>query len=48
MSHQTSHNHYNRPSLHKVTQYFGEWQDQAMPGGVGVGISIVAYVRRLP
>jgi len=45
MSHQTRHNHYNRTRLDKVTQYFGEWRDQAMPG---VRISIVAHLRRLP
>jgi hypothetical protein len=44
MSHQTSHNHYNRTSLYKVTQYFGQWREQAMPG---VGIRSVARVRRL-
>jgi hypothetical protein len=45
MSHHTRHNHYNRTSLDKVTQHFGEGRDQAMPG---VRISIVAHVRRLP
>jgi len=40
MSPQPGHNHYNRTIRHKVTQYFGESRDQAMPG---VRIRIVAH-----